>query len=301
MRAAARRLRRRLAGEDSRPAAVYARVLDGDHLWLAVEGVTAEDELALDVPGGPVPLVPESVRALDGPRAGVALCADLLGLPLPPAGAGDEWTARLLATAPGAGPGVGGVPVALPEAPDEDATTTPRSSAGWWQHAVLQGPDGELLLRRTGHAPWAEVLGLDADDDRLWATLLLPDEPAPAGAGPVPVAALQDASGTELCRLPDTGPGTGAGRLVLAVPPDVPVPVGTGARVVLRDTPDSVPVLVRRRRHELVYPDASVALPGIVEADDVKPLLRWRWFPDGTLAVQRPRPSRYAPAVEATP
>lgn len=288
-----RKLRRRLSGRERGPTAVYARVLDGDHLWLAVEGVAADTGFALEVAGGPpVPLAPEETGVLGGGRAGIELRADLLELPLPPVAPGEAWSGRLLAVT-----GLRSAPVALPAPAEEDATTTPRSSRGWWQHAVRRGPDGELVLERAGHPPWAEVLAVEADDERLRAVLSPPPGRGEARDGLAP--ALVDGEWRELCRLEARAGGDAAGRLEVRVPPDVPVPAGTGARLVLvaGDDPagSAAAVLVRRRRHELTMPDASVSLPGIVDAAAEKPLLRWRWFPDGTLAVQRPRAASAAP------
>lgn len=290
-------LRRATAGRRSARSAagvraVYADVLDGDHLWLAVTGVPEGTTVALEVQGAGgavVPLEPELVEPLAG--GGTSLRADLLELPLPRLAPGQDLTAAVVAVAPDGSR----VPVRTEPLPDRGPTRPPASSRGRWAHAVERRRDGALLLRRTALAPWAEVASLAATDDELVAVVA--DPPPSADAGPMPSGGLRfvlvDADGTVVAHLDaspsEPGGPSEAARRQARVPAAVRLEPGALLRLELELPGSGTRLPVRRAADGLRTPDAAVLLPGIEDDQHERPLLRWRWTDAGDLAVVRPR------------
>lgn len=266
-----------------RPAATYARVLDGDHLWLALTGVDTSAALALRLADGTtLALAPEVAEPLPGGGASLR-CA--LPEALLPHGArpGDTGRAALLVVASGDG----AQPVADATAPgdaDGGPTRTPPSRRGDRQHAVARDADGTLLLTTTRLAPRAEAVGFGGpvpDADALVVDVALPPDcppvvgaalaPLPGGA-PVPATWQPDAS---------TG-----GRVRVGLAAAVPAP---GARLLLRTAHDAgaeprADLAVHRAHDGLRDPSTAVALPHPLVDDGGA--VRWDFDTEGALVVR---------------
>lgn len=268
------------------PEAVYAAVLDGDRLWLAVSGVAEDARFLLETDDDEVPLVAEVTEPLrDGADAavlGTSIRAELLDLPLPAVGPGEVARYRVLAR-----DAAGARPLRLPAPRVEDVTTTPRASRGWVLQTVDRDEAGLLVLQRRGYRPWAEVLDLSVGNATLYAHLRMP---ADIRAD----AVLHDERGQVLAsdelRLRDS-PTTGPTAALTIHTNDLPLAEGESARLVLDERTGAQPIEVRRRHHQLTAPDAAVSLPGVTDGLAERPRLRWRWFPDGGLGVHRPSPA----------
>lgn len=288
----ARRVRDRVVdkvrSDHDDPTAIYARVLDGDHLWLAVINVPDGTSFALaTVDGARVPLAPEVLERLTAP-SGASLRASLLELPL--AGIGTAFRARVVAVLPG-----GNIaPVRTGPLPSTAPTRTPPSSCGWWQHEVERADDGVLVLSSTQHAPWAELVAAMSNDYALTATVKVPAE---VGAVTAAELALRDGSviatikrGPRLELVGATADGDRQVVVVRLEKDDVAVAPGVPARLWLRTAAVVTPTVVRRARHGLSTPDFATVLPGLHDQDLTKPVLRWRFLPDGALGAVRPVP-----------
>ncbi len=246
----------------SRPRAAYAGVLDGRHLWLAVDATPGN--LALR-PAGTERVVPlTSDLAEDDPRFR-SVRADLRGVP------GGPGRFEVVITAPG-----GKVHrVWTPPLVRGEPVTTPAVDGVQWQ--VARAEDGTLLLVREDAPPAAYLLSISADDQDV-ATLRLGGAPADAE-----LRLVDDESGEVLL----TRPLTREGDVAIATVDhrDVPEGVGLSAGVYAGDLP------VRRPGSDLTRPDQAVLLPQVQNDTGEGPLfsLVFRWLPDGVLRVRRPK------------
>lgn len=274
----ARRLRDLAAPDPDAPRALFARVLDGDALWLAVAGVDPRARLGLRRVDGHVVEPEEEAREELPDGLAVRLVLDHPDLPRPAPGERERTSVVAL---PPAGRGDEPVVVRTAPLPPAAPARAPRCAHADRQHDVRRGDDGALLLTVAGLAPAGRVVSLAAVEDERGdgllearvapavpggpprAELVPPDDP-----GPVPLSAEPGADGTVVVRLrPDDVPGPAGSLWALHV--------------------DGAPVL--RPRHALASPDAAVVLPGLAADDDApEPLVRWRWRPDGALGVTRP-------------
>lgn len=135
----------------------YARVLDGETLWLAVEGGAAT--LTLRYAGGErtVPTEPDPAAADDGLVSARAPLGPLGDVPAPVEG---PLTVEVLA-----GEGRAAAPVAWTEAPVPGPVRAaiPTRDRRWrWR---VTAPAGRLLLLRTVEPPAVPVLRLAPHDD----------------------------------------------------------------------------------------------------------------------------------------
>jgi len=278
--------RERLAGADepaapaapdapgNRPRAAFAGVLDGRHLWLAVDATPGA--LALRTTGDHGQVVPlVSDLAEDDPRYR-SVRSDLAALP------GHEATTYdVVITAPG-----GQVHrVWTPPLPRGEPVRTPAVGGVQWQ--VSRSADGTLGLRREPAPPGAPLVAIDIDTDDV-TTLHIAGAAADAD-----LRLVDDETGEVLLSRPLThAAGVATGTLS---PDDVPEGIGLSAAVHAGDLP------VRRRSNDLARPDNAVLLPqvqndgadGADESADGSggPLfsLIFRWLPDGVLRVRRPK------------
>jgi hypothetical protein len=253
--------------QGSRPRAVFAGVLDGRHLWLAVEAT----------PGT------LSLRELDEGRAGqvIALASDLVeddphfrsvrvdlaDLPGP-----VESRYEVVVASPGDRVERVWTPALLPQEP----LTTPPADGVQWH--VGRSPDGTLELARTPAEPGAVLVGIEADLDDPEETVTLHI----AGAGlDAELRLVDDQDGAVLL----TRPLTHADGVATATlrPDDVPDRIGLSTSVHAGDLP------VRRRANELARPDTAVLLPQHQSDDGQSVALVYRWLPDGVLRVRRPK------------
>jgi hypothetical protein len=246
----------------SRPRAAFAGVLDGRHLWLAVDATPGT--LALR-PAGTEKVVPlTSDLAEDDPRYR-SVRADLRGVP------GGPGRFEVVITAPGGKVHHVWTPPLLRGEP----VGTPAVDGVQWQ--VARAEDGMLLLVREDAPAAAYLLSIDADD-RDVATLRLAG--APEGAE---LRLVDDESGDVLL----TRPLAHEGGVALATVDhrDVPEGMGLSAAVYAGDLP------VRRPASDLTRPDQAVLLPQVQNDSGDGPLFSmvFRWLPDGVLRVRRPK------------
>jgi hypothetical protein len=233
--------------DSGRAEAVYARVLDGEHLWLAVRG---EGPLLLRRDGGDdLELSTEAAADAEGP---------LLSARFPLAAAlddddADELELRLLS-----GSGRKAAPVAhAAAAPQGPGLAEPATHDGRWQLRVASA-DGEVVVRRSRRAPTVAVLGFATTDAGVEVRLDTPVDRAELVA-----------DGDRLAHLPIVD-----GSLSLAELPDLAAGVTATFRVGDAD--------VVRSGNALNRPMAGVALPPLPEPD-----VTLRWTPDAVLAVRR--------------
>ncbi|MCD4536306.1 hypothetical protein LRP67_19615 [Nocardioides sp. cx-169] len=240
-----------------RPAAAYAGVLDGRHLWLAIDA--APGSLALrETDSGDVVSLRSEVD--DDDPAYRSIRVDLAGL------AGASYDAVLV-------PGSGGRarPVWISPLPHDSLVRTPVSEDGRYRWDLGRLDDGTLRLTRV-EQPETVLLrrvGLAGD------SFVLTTDPVPE-----PVLTLVGDTGSLLERpMSPTRDGLLEATLSLAdlsladLPPDVPAET----RVLVGGLP------VRRRRHDLSRPGIGVILPALFDGD--REAARVRVTPDGLLGV----------------
>lgn len=229
-------------------AAVYARVLDGDHLWLAVEARAGASLSVRGVPAGEQPVPTEH-------RGGLAVATvDVAGL------LGDVDTDRVVLTL-----AVDGAPVTWEGGPAVGPTKVPPTRDGRWQLRVVSA-EGELRVVRTrADAAVAVASFAQAGPD----TVLLLD-PGAAGVD------VEDATLVALDEDREVGRvEVRAGRAVLDA--SLVVAEGVVARLALLTAAGAVPVV--RRERDLKRAHQAVALPAC-------PGGRLQWQPDGQLALK---------------
>lgn len=253
--------RRRDSAADG-PAAVFARVIDGDSLWLAIEG---------HAPGSRVALVHgrESVALTDDSGASeddvLSVRTDLTRL---------DWTPETDYQIRVGSPAGGWVPLASAELPDLDPVRTPLSRDGAWRHVLERQGDGTLTLSRHAVAPPVPLTGVTVDGDAIVCTL---DVTATSVSD---VVLTHDDS--EI-RLP-----VGKGRFAVTTG-DLPPGPGGSFRVSAETSSGRRPVA--RRHHDLAKPVRALVLPELVGPDD-EPALRVRFDQDGRLMIRRPEGDR---------
>lgn len=250
----------------SRPRTAFAGILDGRHLWLAVDATPGT--LALRTVGAERVVSLTSDLAEDDPRFR-SVRSDLTAVP-----GADAARFEVVITAPG-----GKVHrVWTPPLPPLQPMRVPAAGGVQWQ--VARSEDGTLQLVREPAPPAAYLVSIASDADDV-ATLRIAG--APTGAE---LRLVDDDSGEVLLTRPFTREG---GVAVATVDhADVPEGVGLSASVHAGDLP------VRRPDNDLARPDQAVLLPQVQndQADQGDgPLfsLVFRWLPDGVLRVRRPK------------
>ena len=247
----------------SRPRTAFAGVLDGRHLWLAVDATPGT--LALRAVGAERVISLTSDLAEDDPRFR-SVRSDLSTVP------GEEATRfEVVITAPG-----GKVHrVWTPPLPPLQPMRVPAAGGVQWQ--VARSDDGTLQLLREPAPPAAYLVSISADVDDV-AILRIAGAPADGE-----LRLVDDQSGEVLL----TGPLTHEGDVACATVDhhDVPEGVGLSASVHVGDLP------VRRPANDLARPDQAVLLPQVQNDEAEGPLfsLVFRWLPDGVLRVRRPK------------
>lgn len=127
-------------------AVTYARILDGETLWLAVPAPAGET-LSVRGPAGEQPLPTEHVDGLAVTRARLAPLLD---------GVDDARVALTFA--------VGGETLTYDGGPPPGPTKVPPTRDGRWQWRVLSA-DGELRVTRVATEPSVRVLAITSDAD----------------------------------------------------------------------------------------------------------------------------------------
>lgn len=249
------------------PVTAYAGILDGEHLWLAVEA-TAGTLALRDVASGDVHGLAGDLAEDDLAHRSVRV--DLTTLP----GDGPATYDAVLVPTGGGSP----TPVWTPPLVTDTPVTTPPTRDGRWQLDVARADDGTLQVTRRPLGPSAELLAVSVTEDGIELVL-----------GGVPAAG-------ELMLLARKGgvraayPLQAAGDRVRAVLTVAGLPEG-GPRfaTVAVGTPGAA-VPVRRRHNGLADPNPAVVLPELFGDDPERPRLRLRYAPDGRLTVRLPDP-----------
>ena len=254
------------AGAD--PTAVYARILDGRRLWLAVSatGLTAGD-IRLLADGSDV--TPPDDAPSD--PAYLSLRWDLDALPAA-RGPEDETTYDVVAA---------GRPLRVGDLPAVAPMRTPPDSTGRWQYAVHAGE--VLTLSRTPHPVAAEIEAIEADGAEV---VLRMSDP---GTRERPEVRLRSTDGHAA-----TWPVTREGESWVARVRESVVPHDLGLVWTLDLVDDERSWPVTRARNACAAPGRALALPilwgrgsGAAKRSEV----RFAYRPDGRLRVQRPAPT----------
>jgi hypothetical protein len=251
-----------------RPVAAYAAVLDGEHLWLAVEA--APGTLALRETGGDevVPLVGDHE---DTPTFR-SVRADLLALP----GTGDATYDAVLVGPGGRSPKPVWTPPLGQVGPGDGPMLVPTSRDGSVRFALERADDGTLRLVRTVLAePLPRLVSISSSP-----------------TGDAVELHVAGAVGGEL-HLRAGGPD---GDVVTTVPilegrarlhrDDVPLDRGRKLAVTAGTAAAARPVA--RDRNDLREANPATLLPHLYLDDADQPLWRLVWTPDRTLGVRVP-------------
>lgn len=246
-------------GRGNRPRAAFAGVLDGRHLWLAVDATPGS--LALRHQATQEVVTLHSDLTEDDPRWR-SVRASLSGL------TGGDATYDVVVVAPGGR--VHGV--WTPPLPRNEPVVTPVADGVRWR--VDRASDGALLLQRHEEPTSASLLDISMEDDRVKLTI------ADAEPG-AELVLLDDDNDAEVARIPLNHSLSDA--VAVITPSDVPDRLGLSAKVMVggRD--------LRRRANELVRPDTAVLLPQHQADDGQSVALVYRWLPDETLRIRRPK------------
>jgi len=244
------------------PQAVYARVLDGDSLWLAVTETT--DPVGVRREGTDEVVVPVS----DAPPDDEVIS---LRWHLPSVLPGDDPAVFEVVTATG-------TPVRSHPLPDQAPMRTPPSRNGRWQFAVRRREGGALVVRRDAREPAAEVVAVHLTDAGVTFTLTDPGLSAPR-------LRLVDAAGKVVSELPMTRSEDGLTATVGA--DDVPDQQGPHWLLALGNDAESVPVL--RRRNDNATPGRSTVLPLLRAGEgETRSMVRFQYQLEARVRVNRP-------------
>jgi hypothetical protein len=234
---------------DSAPVATYAAVLDGAHLWLDLDG-------------------PVSVRDTDSRTV-----TELDGHPYDLGGLTGTSYEVLAGTSP----------VGLAADLERPTARTPLAPDGVTQWEVGRGDDGRLRLTRRAVAETAELDTIDVRGDRVHLRIR-PVEDVEPGCHLL----LLDTDDQVLETLPVTAHD---GLLETLVGVD-DLPAGWFGVLRLAVGTDRSWVRIRRRANDLADPNHAVLLPELHTADPDtelapdQPRVRFRWSPDGLLALR---------------
>jgi hypothetical protein len=257
------------------PVAAYAGILDGRHLWLALES-GGRAGLHDPATGSTVELADE--------------VTDLLSLL--PAGAATYDVVQ------------GGRPVWGPPRPAGDPTRVPVAPDGLTQLSLERTEAGHLRVTRRPVPPTALLQAIELRDGDAHLTLLPPGDPGdPGGIAPGTHLLLLDADDELLDQLPVTA-HDGRVEALLGV---ADLPAGHFGVVRLALGTETDWVRIRRRRSDLADPHRAVLLPelhgpdGDPEAEEDAPRARFRWNPDSHLVLRVLDPDDSGPPATVTP
>jgi hypothetical protein len=232
------------------PVAAYAAVLDGRHLWLALDG-SYDGTLALRSGNDTVPLDAERTGRWLECRADLAVLVT-----------SDEPYDVVLKTS------------RLKPAKPVHGTPVPARPAAY---AVERADDGHLVVRRHAVAPAAELETVELRGDQVHLRIA---HRAEAGCHLL----LLDQDDALLATLPVTAHD---GHLEALVGVD-DLPAGYFGMLRLAVGNPERHVRIRRRADDLVDAHRAVLLPELVEDEQVR--ARFRWNPEGLLAVRHLAP-----------
>ncbi len=263
----------------SGPRAVYARILDGDSLWLAVEEATGPLAIRDRATGRVTPLgsdLPDhpgltSVRTNLAAQAGTGETGAVFDVvTLSRRGAKPVWIAT---------PAI------------DDPITTPPSRDDRWQFTIRRSDDGFLRVRRDSLAPAAYVSSTASTAAGTGLTIQLRLSRAPSHP---PRLALVDTENRShpltTVELHDIDDGAESrlwsGELTIAAVPSEPG-VATLLAVVVGD--EVWPVL--RDHNDLRSPGRSVVLPGLTDPEGDTELVRVQYQHEARIRIWRPDPA----------
>ena len=262
--------------------AVYARILDGDSLWLAVTGTDERAGLRHEATGEVVE--PEN----DAPADPVAASYRWhLPSALPPLADDTDHDVFLVVTLPS------GAPVRAEALPDAEPMRTPPTRDGRWQLDVRRREGGAVVVRRERRGPVAEVVAVDQDDDGVTLTVTAPGGTAdPASAWSLLVV---DGDDQRVGEVPMTADERGLVATLAAT--DVPDEVGPHWFLAVAGA-DGEQVPVVRPGNDSARPGHSTVLPFLwsEDADGVRSMVRLQYQHESRIRVNRLGGDEEAPA-----
>ena len=246
------------------PVATYARILDGETLWLAVAHAA-----------GPVGLRREGSSAVVHPDSDAPSAPGVLALrwdlpdALPEPTADAEVFEIVVDEAP-----LVGLPL-----PEQAPMRTPPTRDGRWQLDLRRREGGALVIRRERREVAAEVLGVAVRADGV--TVRCTD----GGLDGAHVV-LVDAQDQALAELA-TETGSGGILTALVTPDDVPVESGPHWFLAVSDGERVVPLV--RRHNDNLMPGQSTVLPLLwTDGAEGRSLVRLQFQREGRIRVNRP-------------
>jgi len=271
------------------PVVAYAGVLDGRHLWLAIDAMPGSLYLR-DTGSGD--LLPLQADPAEDPSY-VSVRVDLTTLAAPPPGQGGQATYDVVLKTSRLMPARA---VWTPPLPTREPMRVPLAPDGMTQFLLERSDDGHLRVARRSVPAAAELVGIELREVSVHLTMRPPGDVEP---------------GTHLLMLdPDdqvvgTVPVAGqAGVLEALVGVDDLPPGWFGVVRFALGTPESW-VRIRRRDSDLADPNHAVLLPELFDDDPDLPRARMRWSPDSLLAMRIIDPDEVpalgADKVEALP
>jgi hypothetical protein len=259
------------------PRAVYAGILDGERLWLAVDREAGEPAL-LDVSTGdlvrPVSDLPEghaetepSFRSVRWPLSGVL-----------PASADAEFEVVVVRGRDGHATTETVRVETLPDPPGPNRTLD--SDDPGWQFILVREPRGALRVRRRQRPSVARVV--DAQYVNRTAAITV----EPLGRESAELLMLDQAQGVVLARLPMEATDRGFRRVIV----DADVPTDPGPYFAAFGTPEDHVPIVRRNNDLFITDPGSALLPVVTEHGGDADAVRLRFGPEGMLRFVRPQP-----------
>jgi hypothetical protein len=263
------------------PAAAYARILDGEHLWLAVPAGLGEPALWDEQADGLVPVVddlPPDEPDTDRPLASVRwLLTEALA-------ERDRAELLVVVRTDSGDP----VPLRPPPAPSRTGLRTPPTPDGRWRFVLSVGEDGFLRVRRRRlrDVAWLSKIGLSGRSVQL--TCRMEQE----GAVRLLFLGRDGRLGGEI---PMERRGDDLHATIRA--DDLPPQAGTYRAAV--GTPERHAPITRSRNGLTLVEPRTVLMPLVLDTDD-QVVGRFQLSGRGVLLLVRRQPSE-VPAVEESP
>ncbi len=260
----------------SGPVAVYARILDGDSMWLAVRGTSERVGLRHEATGEV--LTPDNDAP---PDPGAASYRWHLPSALPPLADDTDHDTFAVITLPS------GAPVRAEALPDPEPMRTPPTRDGRWQLDVRRREGGAVVVRRDRRGPVAEVVAVDQDDEGVTLTVT-----APGGTATAWRLLVVDGDDRRVGEVPlatdDRGDVTTLAATLAAT--DVPADVGPHWFLAVADA-DGEQVPIVRPGNDSARPGHSTVLPFLwsEDADGVRSMVRLQYQHESRIRVNRLR------------
>ena len=259
------------------PRAVFAGILDGERLWLALDrgvGAPALVDLATgdllhpesDLPDGHADTEP-GIQSVRWPLSGVVPFSD---------GAEVEVVAVRDGGRESTSETVRVERLPAPVGPNR----TLDSDDDRWQFILVRGPGGALRVRRRARPPVARVI--EAQYVNRSAALTVES----LGRESADLLLLDRRQRVVLARLPMEVTDRGFRRVVV----DQDVPAEPGAYSAAFGTPEDHVPIVRRDNDLFIADPSSAMLPVIIEPGGDEDSVRVRYGPEGMLRFVRPEP-----------